>query len=284
MRSWMNALVIVLLAFAAGGCDSDGGGGGTADVQGTDADVTGFVADTDEGDATTGPETTDIVHGLDISTTVCPEPVEVTSASELFEAVGALEWAWLGPYSSEAVPVSDPVAVTGTIVLGAASVTVPPECLDRTDCRHEAKFRIDRAPDGVVGTTEDDIMPWLGAYATVELSDTVVRVRAVLYDTHPEEYNFVPIVEILGGCDAECPEGTQECPRDHLCYSTAPSSGAYCRLCAQLPKETCACWTPDGPVDDGTQCYFMVSGDVMCDGTCSEGVCLSNEPGWAGCP
>lgn len=215
---------------------------------------------------------------------VCGEQQALAAPIQVNELASSLGWTWIGPYASTNIPVTVDLQVEGTLELFSTDLPVPDQCLNRIDCRHEVSFYI-RPNDEVNGAMltgqTDEELPWLKDQFGLTLTDTTVRLRFVVFDTHPEAYNFVPMVQVLPACATTCGENQQECPIDRACYSTISSE--YCRLCETKTKEECGCWEPTGMAADNTECSYMVSGDVMCGGICESGVCMSITPG-AGCP
>ena len=109
-----------------------------------------------------------------------------------------------------------------------------------------------------------------GAAAIEALSLTAFRLRAVLFDTHPELYNFVPLLQVLPPCSTDCGAQERRCDLDRVCY---PAGEPTCLRCSTLPVEVCACQLSTGPAPPGQECDFFVSGDVMVSGACAGGEC-----------
>lgn len=211
----------------------------------------------------------------------CEPAVEVSTEAQLVAQLEALTWQWVGPYSSTPLVVSDDVKVIGEVLVDAAKLTVPANCAGRSDCRHEVAFIVPQGMAGVTCKATVDVV-WFQACRELSLKDTTLRFLAMMQDTHPSTWNFVPLIQLKPDCAAPCAADTFRCGTNNLCYASFES---HCQLCLGLDKQICPCLTPDGPVDDGTDCNFMVSGDVVCQGKCEDGFCEhTGEPGWAGCP
>ncbi|MFH1330916.1 MAG: hypothetical protein ABIJ48_09745 [Actinomycetota bacterium] len=241
-RPALLATAVVVLAAVAAGCGDDGGG-------------------------TSSSSTTTLLP------LQCPNPVTVTSAEDLVAVLTATAWAGLGSYTSGPLPITPDLVVVGTIVLDASALPVPEDCRGRADCSPQAGLRVDLPVDGVVA--EGDANLECGdAYSRVIFTDTTVRLRPYLRDTHPCRFNFVPLVEVAPPCGSPCGEGQRLCPVDGVCYAAGTG---FCQACEGGAKEACACRGPEGPLEDGSDCSYWQSGDVLCDGTCRQGVCAA-EP------
>jgi len=201
----------------------------------------------------------------------CPDPIAITSTEDLVAALAGLSWEGLGAYTSGVLPITPDLVVTGTVTLEAADLPIPQDCLDRPDCSGEGGFWVGAPVPGVGGEGDADL-PCGDAYARLVLTETTLRLRPFLYDTHPCRFNFVPIVEVAAPCGSPCGEGQALCPVDGVCYAAGTG---FCQACEGGSKETCACWGTDGPLDEGASCYFWQSGDVKCVGTCRQGTCES---------
>jgi hypothetical protein len=211
----------------------------------------------------------------------CAAATKVSSATDLIAHLDTLTWEWVGPYSSTLLPVSDDIELSTKLTVEAKDIAVPADCLNRPDCRHQVTFMINSSMARVFCEEEEQV-EFLSGCAKLSLDTLTVRFRASLQDTHPSQYNFVPIIEVLPECNAPCSQGQFECEANHTCWG---SFGAYCRLCLAADKQDCACLTAQGPKPDDADCEFMVSGDVMCSGKCKDGRCEhTGTPGWAGCP
>lgn len=200
---------------------------------------------------------------------VCPDPVSVDSAEGLVAALAALSWEGSGAYTSGPLPITPDLVVVGTVVLDAAALPIPANCLERADCRPEGAFSTRMALPGAVLDGEAGLDCGSGA-ARLTLTDATVRLRPLLRDTHPCRYNFVPLVQVVPPCGSPCAEGQALCPADGVCYEVGTG---FCQACEGGSKEACACRGPEGPLEEGASCSYWQSGDVRCDGTCRQGTC-----------
>ena len=216
----------------------------------------------DGGDASSSTST--ILPPLD-----CPDPITVASADDLVAVLSATSWEGLGGYTSGPLPITPDLVVTGTVVLEAADLPIPEDCLSRSDCSPRGGFRLGSPLAGVV-VEGDPGIPCGDSSARLTLTDATVRLRPYLADTHPCEYNFVPLVAVVPPCGSACEDGQELCPADGVCYD---AGATFCRLCAGGSKEACACRGPEGPLAEGASCDYWQSGDVKCVGTCRQGNC-----------
>jgi hypothetical protein len=212
----------------------------------------------------------------------CPAAVDATTREQMLTELAKLQFQALGPYTSAHLPITPDIRVSGTITLTSADIPAPAGCAARDDCRKEVYFAVMGAVPGVT-TAAADPMYGEGYWGQVTITSATVRLRPVLYDMHPSRYNFIPVVLVYPTCEVECGEGALKCAEDGVCYGIGGRFADYCRLCLAQSKEVCACFTPSGQAGDGTDCQYMVSGDVMCNGICQDGICKSTHPG-AGCP
>jgi hypothetical protein len=211
----------------------------------------------------------------------CKPPTAVQSEADLIAALNALPWQGIGPYSSKVLQVSDDFQFTTEVTLDAAKVAVPSSCMNASDCRHEVAFQL---PNNLAGATCKTKVSAgvIEACKVIAIKSTTVRFRANFIDTHPSQYNFVPLIRIVPECNAPCAQGEIRCLATNTCWASFLS---YCKLCLAKDNQACPCLTEQGPKAEGTSCYFMVSGDVVCEGECKDGVCeYTGKPGWAGCP
>lgn len=203
----------------------------------------------------------------------CPDPIAIGSADDLVAVLAAAVWEGQGGYTSGPLPITPDLVVSGTVVLEAADLPVPPDCLDRSDCSPQGGFHLSSPVPGAA-VEGDPGLPCDDSFARLTLTDTTVRLRPYLRDTHPCTYNFVPAVAVLPACGSPCGEGRALCPVDGVCYQVGEP---YCRLCEGGTKEACACQGPEGPLGEGADCTYWQSGDVQCVGTCRQGVCESAD-------
>jgi len=199
----------------------------------------------------------------------CPDPIAVSSVEDLVAVLAATAWEGRGAYTSGPLPITPDLVVAGTVVLEAADLPIPENCLSRPDCQPNAGFRTGVSVPGVLADGVADFTCSDG-FARLTLSDTTVRLRPFLRDTHPCRYNFVPLVEVAPPCGSPCGDGQALCPVDGVCYAVGTG---FCQACEGGTKEACACRGPEGPLEEGASCSYWQSGDVRCDGTCRRGTC-----------
>ena len=201
---------------------------------------------------------------------VCPDPIPVGNVDELLAVLETAAWESVGPYSSGSLPPTPDLVVGGTVTLESKNIPVPAGCLDRDDCRNQAVLS---AVDVEGALVEGDAGLFEGD-TRLTLTDTTVRLSLSMLDTHPGPFNFVPLVSVIGPCDAPCDPDEFACPADGRCYG---SFDAYCRRCEGRPAAECACRAPEGPLADGTSCDYFISGDVIEVGECRAGICVVGD-------
>jgi hypothetical protein len=201
----------------------------------------------------------------------CPGPIAIASTADLVEVLADITWEGLGEYTSGLLSITPDLVVSGTVVLEAADLPIPADCLARPDCSPQGGFWIGAPVPGVVAGG-DAPGPCVVGFARLTLTDTTIRLRPTLYDTHPCQYNFVPFVEVVGPCGSPCGPDAELCPYDGACYR---AGATFCRLCEGGSKEDCACQGSEGPLEEGASCTYWVSGDVQCVGACRQGACES---------
>lgn len=205
----------------------------------------------------------------------CPEPVAVEEAADITALLDTLEWGTSGPYGGGPLPITPDLVVRGTVVLESGEVPVPESCLGRPDCLHEAGFASSELRGVTLdGSPEGD---FLGLAGRLTLTDTTIRLRPVMVDTHPGPANYVPTIRILEPCGTPCGSAASMCPADGVCYDTSRSPSSFCLFCEGKAAPECACSATPGTVPDGEACSFFRSGDVICAGRCRSGTCVSEE-------
>ncbi len=213
------------------------------------------------------------VQTTEVPVLECPEPIPIAGPEDLISVLVGTDWRWVGPYSSGGLPVTPDLVVAGEVTIEAGDVPLPESCVEADDCLHEVAF-FDSSLDGVMadGPSAAD---WIGGYGRLTISDTTVRLRPTLEDTHPGPYNSVPTVSVLAPCGSACSDGAALCPADGACYGTGGTPSAFCLFCEGKGDRECACSAEPGSLPDGTRCEFYLSGDVICTGECRDGVCVS---------
>ncbi|MCC6746933.1 MAG: hypothetical protein IT371_04695 [Deltaproteobacteria bacterium] len=213
--------------------------------------------------------------------TSCGTPTAIQSGLDLLATLAQLPWEFVGPYTSRCLKISEDFAITGELTVDAQDLKPPASCASRSDCKPAIGFRVKKLA-GVSCAEADTTDGYLGLCRKLTLKNARVRFRAILEDWHPSKYNFVPLIEVVESCAEPCPADALRCAPNHTCFSTFEG---YCRLCLAKDKQACPCLSAAGAKANDTECHFMVSGDVMCEGKCQSGTCkYTGKPGWAGCP
>lgn len=199
------------------------------------------------------------VPGNTFDPAACPEAVQVSSAADLMAVLAEERWGRDSPPTADLV-------ISGKVVLDAADVPLPAECLERDDCRHTAVFSASKAPLGVRVEGDAD-------ESRLVLNDTIVRLATSL--TFPGfSIEGVPVVSVIGRCGEPCDEGAFACAWNLLCYASYES---YCRRCEGGAADVCACRSENGPKPDGEPCSFAVSVCAEAHGICRSGRCERME-------
>lgn len=200
---------------------------------------------------------------------------DTKNSSQLLDILNSLEYEYYGYYSSGHLPITEDIQINGTVVISSAQLKIPKECLDRQDCRHSIGFSDEYGTDGI------SVIPDLGYFnyppGTLILTNVKLRFRTLLIDTHPDQYNFVPVIQLMPSSDYECEESDVKCANDQVCYGTSDrfcSYCSYCQNCLGISHQECVCQDEDGKFPDGTFCQFFVSGDAIMMGECQDGECI----------
>lgn len=195
---------------------------------------------------------------------------EVHTPFDFNSLASTLDWTYSGAYTSLQVPVSGDLQAAAPLDIAASSLSAPEKCLQRQDCRHEVAIEISDQVAGVDCTrTEQVLWKETCAEATIQ-PGTRFRLRGILYDTHPGQWNYITILQILPPSDAACQEGQLRCAADSTCFADFDD---YCRTCLGQEKENCACQSPEGNKPNGSDCQYWLSGDVLQSGKCWFGTC-----------
>lgn len=199
----------------------------------------------------------------------CPRRL-VADRDELPPLLAELSWTSLGPYGPrDRLAITDDLWTTAEIVLEGQNLDVPFDCGVRIDCRSEVRFLMEEPVAGVTleGPADGEIV-WLPDRPILRARlGTSLRLRPVLYDTHPDRYNFVPLVLVLPSCTRACAPGSTRCADDAVCYEEGEAS---CLSCDRSGPEACAC----AGLDEGAACDWFSSGDLVTDGSCAQGECV----------
>lgn len=199
----------------------------------------------------------------------CGPVVEVTDAAGLIAVLNTIPYSALGSYTSARLPISSEIRIRGTFSLKSSDLPLPEGCSEYSGCRQSVWLMMESPIQGVQPL--EDAPEGVVLFESLTLSNTVVRLRPILRDTHPGPYNHSPAVMLLADCSVPCGEGTSRCATDGVCYGVGEQS---CRLCDALPNKTCAC----ASIEEGGLCSYHISGDSICGGTCSQGVCVTDQP------
>ncbi|MHB8110776.1 MAG: hypothetical protein ACYDHW_12185 [Syntrophorhabdaceae bacterium] len=195
---------------------------------------------------------------------------KIKSTDEFLDKIQRLKWNYTGPYSSGRIDVSGDIELTPGIVIKSKAIPVPSECQGRSDCRPVILMTIAKDVRGISCIKSENILGKEYCISASIAQKTTVRLRGKLVDTHPWEFNFIPVLEIMGSSTTPCTKGQLLCSRDKLCWNSFPE---YCRFCLELRVEECACRSEKGIAPDASACMYFVSGDVMCPGKCRNGKC-----------
>jgi hypothetical protein len=199
---------------------------------------------------------------------------EIHSLSDLNSIISSLDWTPSGGYTSLRVPISGDLQVAQAFTLAAGELQTPPVCMERTDCRHAVAIELSKQLQGFTCQQTEQVL-WREFCAEVSFpTEARFRVRGILYDTHPGQWNYIPILQILPASDVPCLEGDFRCAVDNTCFAGFDD---YCRTCLGLEKERCACQSPEGSLPNGSDCQYWLSGDVLMAGKCRKGVCESPD-------
>jgi hypothetical protein len=205
------------------------------------------------------------------SPTACEIGPTITSANELVAIIEATsDWVVYGPYTTGCLRASADMHVSGTVTVNTDSIAVPTFCQNLGDCRKAVRFRSSLQLQEVECLQPE---PWFDytLCAGITLRDTTVRLRMLQEDIHPSSFgNFAPIVDVLPACATPCGSSELACEATHTCWSNVRD---HCAYCLGGSNEACACWNGARFDDDGTQCSFALSGDLIANGTCHAGTC-----------
>lgn len=195
---------------------------------------------------------------------------EIHNLSDLNSIISSLDWTPSGGYTSLQIPISGNLQVAVAFSLAAGDLQAPPSCMERTDCRHAVAIELTKQLQGFSCKQTEQVL-WREFCSEVSFpTGARFRVRGILYDTHPGQWNYIPILQILPASDVPCLEGEFRCAVDNTCFAGFDD---YCRTCLGLEKERCACQSPEGNLPNGSDCQYWQSGDVLVAGKCRTGVC-----------
>ena len=163
--------------------------------------------------------------------------IEISQPSDLISIISTVEWTPSGGYTSVHPPVSGDLLATEALHLSASQIQAPSSCLERADCRHAVTIRLLNQVHTISCQQTEQV---LGSEYCAEVSIPAgarFRILGILYDTHPGQWNYIPILQILPASDVPCLESEFRCTIDNTCYA---NFDGYCRSCLGLEKERCA--------------------------------------------
>lgn len=193
-----------------------------------------------------------------IGLTSC-DSIGISNSSQLLSILNSMEYGYVGIYSIGHLPITEDIQIIGTVTISSEELIVPEECANRDDCRNQVVFENEYSADGISFSDGH----------TLSLTNIKLRFRPLFIDTHPMEYNYVPVIKIKPPSDHEC--NGIKCEVDKVCYNYRD----YCQHCLVLPHEECVCRDEGGIYPDGTFCQFFLSGDVYVIGECQDGKCVA---------
>ena len=200
--------------------------------------------------------------------------LRVDNSGKLLKAVRSLDWDREGPYKAKAMRLSGDIEATRSFKISAKDIPVPAECSARDDCRKAVTMMIPKDLNGVKCLRTEDVLGTPHCVEALLSEKSMFRLRGKLVDTHPWTYNFIPVIEFVSSVKQGCKSGEFLCERDKTCFQ---HFNGYCRYCLERPPTACACQNEQGPLPDQTACNFMISGDYICMGKCSDGQCVSTD-------
>ena len=203
-------------------------------------------------------------------TLACATATPIASTLDFIAAVDSSRpWTGRGEYTTGCLPASGDHVVTGTVTVRGDALAMPPN--GANTFRPEPRFVLRDAPPGVTCDVDEDLFDFTICDA-ITITDTTIRLRTLLIDIHPAPGNFVAVVEVLAACDAPCGAEQFDCEASNTCWSAERD---HCAYCLGGTNEACACWRDGELAPDGTACDMFVSGDVVIQGTCDAGACVT---------
>lgn len=199
---------------------------------------------------------------------------KLSTKQALLARIAALKWTSYSPSSSGPVAISSPLTISGTLTVNSKELKPPPGCTVASTCLTQVLFArglsTGALPAGISFGAK--VSTPITVYQSVTLSNTTVRLRAVVENVHPWTSNFIPVIRIEPDCQSSCPKGSQVCSAsDQLCYAGA----SFCRLCLGLNHKQCACRDFAKIKADGTACsYLSKTMSSLCQGKCAAGTCV----------
>ncbi len=271
----MDLLFVLLVSFLASGCSQE-------PVGSTDS---GMERGTNSGMDHGGRWVMDGAFDLGWRKAACAPAIPLTTRVGLTSAVNTLPWEDLHQLVSKPLAVSGDYRVTGSLVLDAADVVIPPSCDPYLGgCPRPLVIWIQDWADLPGVTCLQKTTNKYGGCHRLQIRDTTIRFRALVWDFHPSER--LAVLQLLQACNAPCPRGQLRCAINNTCWRSFHSDfhhdNSYCRLCLGLSQRRCACSTIKGPRADGTKCQYYSNLDVVSGGGCAGEEAAGGE-GLRGC-
>lgn len=167
--------------------------------------------------------------------------------------------------------ISDDIEVIGTVEINSDQLTfeIEPNFVYDPDCPIGIINEIQS--ENVTVETIDPASPYIYPASKITLIDISLRFRKRLINTHPGYCQFSPVIELIPSSEELCDDNKLRCEADEVCYNKYN----YCINCSLLSVEECACQDYNGAFDDGTQCDYIIEGDIGMGGSCLSGYCVS---------
>ena len=216
----------------------------------------------------------------DATSSKCDQPLEISSKEELIAAMVGEQIQVAEPYLDAPLSISQDLVITGSFTLTPNDLPLAESC--GGPCDGKRRFFVGPEAPSFHGSQKAiagvrcDASVTIGTRVfcdAVTFDNTRVRVRnLIVFSTETER---VAVIEIVPNCSAECGEGELWCASMETCFSITQDSSTYCRFCLGNRRSECACESPDAleEIADDESCSYAVSGDVICGGTCTRGVC-----------
>ncbi len=255
MMRTRRSLLLVLLPLTAWGCSGDSDSSPTP-PGGQDAAVAA------DGGSDALPEASD----KETEPVDCKPEKAISTQAEV-EALIGTEWSYGNIGTSSGLPVTSDLRASTALTLDADAIPMPTNC-DSQQCGDHVLF-YGQSIAGVTLETPGGQSSNLYRYLKAE-AGAAFRLRPLVQDNHPLFPPRVAILQVLEPCTTPCPEGTQRCPGDTLCYFRGES---YCLSCEGRKAPFCACESETGTRPDGESCFYQISGDQMAGGKCLAGEC-----------
>lgn len=203
----------------------------------------------------------------------------IVDARQLIAKIDNLEFAYTGTTGGYNFPVSDDIAIWGTVEIASDELTAPEECLSNEFCSDSIFFKNSYEHPGIqISGPQPGCQDGV---SNLSLTNVVVRLRKQIVfmagtPPGPAEfpYTLYTRIEILPPADARCDEGQMKCDVDKVCYDRYQN---YCLFCLALTQKECACRDESGLLDNGTTCNQFTRPDAIETGKCFRGKCYLSE-------